>query len=186
MTLGAFALADLQAVQATIQTQQQLVEQIEQALLPLAREEREQLFGDEAEDVRSETSIIARLMLYQATINVLFPNQPLADSLPEIFPAGGSPSQPSLPTFRFNWAQQPEGVLNTWLENPGLSAAATVFLKEGVVEQSQSFDPEAGDVIQQTWSDVTVVEDLDELELRNGSGATIARGVFDATLPEPV
>jgi hypothetical protein len=33
---------------------------------------------------------------------------------------------------------------------------------------------------------VEVVDDLDELELRNAGGSTIARGTFDATLSEPV
>ena len=49
-----------------------------------------------------------------------------------------------LPVFDLNWEQQPDGSLKTWLENPGLSEAAMVFLKEGAVEQSQSFDPNAG------------------------------------------
>ena len=35
------------------------------------------------------------------------------------------------------------------------------------------------------WEGVLVVDELDELELRNGDGITIARGVRNPSLPEP-
>ena len=101
---------------AALSADQTLSEPVRQRALQSAREEREQLFGDEPEDVREQTSIIARLVLYAATIEAMFPTQPLAASLPGLFPSGGSPA--ALPTFRFNWRQEPDGSLTTWLEVP--------------------------------------------------------------------
>lgn len=43
-----------------------------------------------------------------------------------------------------------------------------------------------GNVVSQTWQGITVVDDLDQLDLLDADSNTIARGTFDATLPEPV
>lgn len=185
VTLGTFTLAGLQTARDDLATQLTTVEQHEQTLLPLAREEREQMFGDEDEEEREETSIVARLVLYHATIEAMFPNQPLADSLPEIFPSSGGVSSPTLPTFRFNWIQEVDGSVTTWLEDPGIAEATDVFLKEGAVETTQFFDPSGPTVSSHNWPGITVIDELDALELRDDAGLTVARGEFDSTLNPP-
>lgn len=182
LTLGSFTLANLQTAHANLDAKIAQVDSVE-TTLRVRREEREQLFGDEPEELREETSIIARLLLYHATIEATFPNQPIADSLPNIFPVG--PETP-LPTFDFNWVTQPGSQIKTWLESPNLAGAALVAIKEGAVELTEPFDPAAPGGIQvNVWSGVLVVDELDELELRNGDGITIARGVRNMALPEP-
>jgi len=119
--------------------------------------------------------------LYAATIEALFPNQPLADSRPDLFPTG-SPSV--LPAFRFNWRQEPNGDLTTWLEVPA-GDPQSVFVREGVVENTQALIV-VGNVVSQTWQSITVVDDLDQLDVLDADSSTIARGTFDATLPDPV
>ena len=62
-----------------------------------------------------------------------------------------------------------------------------MFLKEGVIEITQPVTSTThGSVQTHIFNGVTLVGDLDEFELRNGDGATIARGVRDTSLPEPV
>lgn len=185
LTLGTYTLSDLQAAHDAMLAKIQEIEQLEQAQLPLVREEREQLFGDEAEEMRDETSIVARLVLYHATIEAMFPNQPLADSLPEIFPGTGG-GGPPLPTFRFNWTDLGGGQLKTWIEDPGLPDASLVQLREGALIETQSFDAAgSGQVVSQTWQNVTVVDELDAMELQDAGGTSVATGQFDSSLPDP-
>lgn len=185
LTLGTFTLANLETMRDNLAAKITEIDSIN-ATLRVRRQEREQLFGDETEEFREETSIIARLFLYHATIEAMFPGQPLADSLPEIFPAG-IPSTP-LPTFRFNWLVLPNGDLKVWYEpsDPELDDAAVLFLKEGAMElTSPVTSTTPGSVQVHTFQDVTVVDDLDELELRDTDSLTIARGTRDTSLPQP-
>jgi hypothetical protein len=182
LTLGSFALANLQTAATNMDRKLKAVETAE-TTLAVRREEREQMFGDEPEELREETSIIARLLLYHATIRATFPNQPIADGLPQLFPVG--PETP-LPTFDFNWVTQPGSQVKTWLQSPNLAGAALVAIKEGAVEQTAPFNPAAPGGVQVTlWQGVLVVDELDELELRNGDGITIARGVRNTAFAEP-
>lgn len=184
LTLGTFALADLQTLHDGLMAKISEIDTIT-ATLRVRRQEREQLYGDETEDLREETSIIARLSLYHALIEATFLNQPLADSLPDIFPAGSSPT---LPTFAFNWTAQPEGILKLWYSppSPALTNAVVLFLKEGVVEQTSPVTSSSpGSTSVHTFTDVTVVDELDELELRDTDSLTIARGTRDPSLAEP-
>ena len=129
------------------------------------------------------SSIILKLLLYHAVVRATHPNQSIADSLPGIFPIG--PETP-LPTFDFNWAMQPGSQVKTWLQSPNLLGAALVALKEGAVEQTAPFNPPApGGVLITLWEGVLVVDELDELELRNGDGITIARGVRNMAFADP-
>ena len=182
LTLGSFTLANLQTAHDAIQTKIVAVDGTE-INLRLRREEREQLFGDEPEDVREAKSIISKLLLYHAVVQAMNPNQPIADSLPQIFPVG--PETP-LPTFDFNWVTQPGSQVKTWLQSPNLAGAALVAMKEGAVELTAPFNPAAPGGVQVTlWEGVLVVDELDELELRNGDGITIARGVRNTAFAEP-
>ena len=186
LTLGAFSLADLQTAHDTIDAKRKAIEAIDDGSLPLARAEREKMFGDLPEDERDDESIIARLQLYSITIATQFPGQPIADTLPPVFPGSGG-SSPTLPTFRFNWAETAPGELRTWHEVLPLEGAATVFLREGAFEESQVFDPADPDGVQVIdWSGVTIVDELDELEIRDANGISLATGNRDLTFAEPV
>jgi hypothetical protein len=147
--------------------------------LSVKRADREQLFGDEAAEVREPNSIIARLLQYHATILATFPNQPIADTLPRIFPQDAA----SLPRFDFNWRDLGGGQLKTWLRDPGLNDAVQAHLEEGAVTLNQAY-AQGAPVQAQTWAGITMVGELDVLELRDATGHTIARGRRDATLAE--
>ncbi len=183
LTLGAYALANLQTAHDDILARLETIEQLTESLLPLAREEREQMFGDEPDDKREETSIIARLLLYHITIAAMFPNQPLADSLPEIFPPG---TATTLPTFRYNWVTTGASVIELWIEMiAGLIDAQTLFMKEGIVEFATAVSLQPGQVWKTPWNGVVIVDGVDQVLLRNGQNLDVARGVFDPTLPDP-
>ena len=86
-----------------------------------------------------------------------------------------------------HWKQwHPSGQLKTWLADPALEDATTLYLKEGAVEQTKPFTPGVEDTVTaQTWTGITMVGELDVLELRDGDGKTIARGNRDVGLAEP-
>ena len=144
------------------------------------------MFGDLPEDERDDESIIARLQLYSITIQTQFPGEPIADTLPPVFPGNGG-STPSLPTFRFNWTETAPGELRTWHEVLPLEGATSVFLREGTFDGTQAFDPGDPDGVQVIdWSGVTIVDELDEFEIRDGNGLSLATGNRDLTFAEPV
>lgn len=178
LILGTFTLANLQTATTNLEVLIRAVDNNE-LLLKVQREQLEQLFGDEADDVREPTSIIARLSLYHATVLALFAGQPLGDSIPDIFP----PNTPTaLPTFGFNWAMQPDGTLKVWYSavDPAWNATQ-VFLKEGADTRLEPITPTR--VV--LWPALTVLDDLDDVELRDAAGLTVARGTRDSSLPEP-
>ena len=148
--------------------------------LSVQRADREQLFGDEAAEVREPNSIISRLLQYHATILGNFPGQPIADTLPRIFPQ----EAPTLPRFDYNWRDLGGGQLKTWLRNPGVADAVQAHLEEGAVTLNQSYSIGGPPVKAQTWAGVTMVGELDVLELRDATGHTLARGRRDTTLAE--
>ncbi|MDA0590481.1 MAG: hypothetical protein O2820_19470 [Planctomycetota bacterium] len=144
------------------------------------------MFGDLPEDERDDESIIARLQLYSITIQTQFPGEPISDTLPSVFPGSGG-STPSLPTFRFNWTETAPGELRTWHEVLPLEGATSVFLREGTFDGTQAFDPGDPDGVQVIdWSGVTIVDELDEFEIRDGNGLSLATGNRDLTFAEPV
>lgn len=148
--------------------------------LSLKRADREQLFGDEAAEVREPNSIIARLLQYHATIQGNFPGQPIADTLPRIFPQDAA----TLPRFDFNWRDLGGGGLKTWLRDPGVAGAVQAHLEEGAVTLNLAYSIGGPPVKAQTWAGVTMAGELDVLELRDATGRTIARGRRDTALAE--
>lgn len=66
---------------------------------------------------------------------------------------------------------------------PALNDAARVHLEEGAVVLNQAYI-QGAPVQAQTWAGVTMVGELDVLELRDATGRTIARGRRDTTLAE--
>jgi len=184
LVMGVFAVATLQTAHANLKTKIEAIEEGE-VTLDLLRQDREQKFGDEAEDKRELTSIIARLLQYHSVIRTKFPNQPIADSLPQIFPVG---PQTPVPTLGFNYVSQPGGVLKTWFAAAGLPVGVTtIFLREGAVELTKPIQtsPPGGTQVD-LWDGITLVGDLDEFEFRDADGITIARGARDTSLPEPL
>ncbi len=183
LTLGAFTLVVLQTAHATLEAKNTSLEALIEGTRPLLRAEMERLYGDVPEDDREEDSLVALMLGYDITIQTMFPGQPIALTLPRVFPEGGSPT---LRTFRFNWVAQAGGVLKLWIETPNLPAGALLFLREGVVELTQPFNPaNPGGTQTYLWNGVTIIDDLDELELRDGDGTTIARGDRDTSFAEP-
>lgn len=183
VTLGTFTLANLITAHDAIEAKIAEIDALEMNLR-LRREEREQLFGDEPDDVRLPGSIVAKLLIYHAVVIALNPNQPIADSLPDLFP---DQSGPSVPDFPFNYVAQAGGILKVFFPIAGIPAEAVlVFLREGAEERTEPVDhaaPGGTQVI--LFPGITLVDDLDELELRDGDGVTVARGVRDPSLPEP-
>ena len=179
--LGTMTLANLVTQRDAIETKVRLIAKKE-AALALQRQQREDFFGDVSEDDREDTSLVTIMETYHVTIQLKFPGQPIVTTLPRIFP-----DQPGLlPKFKFNWRDLGGGSLKTWLADPALTTATTLYLKEGVVEKTKPFTPvNTGHITAQTWTGITMVGELDVLELRNGSGTTVARGMRDATLAEP-
>ena len=79
------------------------------------------------------------------------------------------------------------GGLKTWFAVANAPVGTTsVFLKEGAVEMIAPLQsaPPAGMQVN-LWNGVTLVDELDELELRNAAGLTLANGTRDTGLPEP-
>jgi len=186
MMVADWLLANLQAAHASIEANNLAVMTLDEATRPQTRSEMEHDYGDVIETEREEDSIVAIMLAYDTTIRSKFPGQPIVESLPRVFPGEGGPT---LPTFRYNVIQQPGAVVKVFYDppDPALANAALLFLKEGVVELTQPVTSTTPDAIQtHNFSGVTLVGELDELELRDGDGATIARGVRDTSLPEPV
>lgn len=183
LTLGDFTLAMLQAAHATIETKNTAIKALVEGSRPLKRAEMERLYGDVPEDDREDDSLVAWMQGYTIMVETMFPGQPVALSLPSIFPSNGPAT---LPTFRFNWVAQAESNLKTWIETPDLPEGALLFLKEGVVELTQPFSPaNPGSSQIHVWNGIQIIDELDELEIRDGDGSTIARGTRDTGFAEP-
>ena len=147
--------------------------------LAVMRAEREQFFGDVREEERENDSILARLLAYETEVATQFAGTPLAQTLPRIFPETGA----TLPRFPFNFRQAGSDVV-AWFEVPEDLEASVVYLKEGAFEESVAMPSSAPFKV--TFSGVAVVEGVDELELRDSDGKTLAHGKFDGTLIEPL
>lgn len=183
LTLGQYTLADLQ------QAHQQLVQyttqifQLEKVLLPLARAERERIYGDVPEIERDSDSIITTLLLYRETVQSLWPNHPYSQSLPPIFPAY---SQEDLPTFAYNWAALPSDAIETWFEFPQHVGESVLYLQEGVVERFVPLAPVTPNKIVVTfWDDIVIVDGIDRLELRDAKNTTLFIGRRNLKLSKP-
>jgi len=179
--LGTLTLANLTAKRDAIEAKTKLIGKKE-AALALLRQQREDFFGDVVEEERDDTSLVTIMETYHVAIQLKFPGQPIVNTLPRIFPEQDGP----LPKFKFNWRDLGGGNLKTWLADPALEGTTTLYLKEGAVEQTKPFTPGDEDTVTaQTWTGITMVGELDVLELRDGDGKTLARGNRDAGLGEP-
>lgn len=183
LTLGAFTLALLQAARATIDTKNTTIAVLVEGSRPLTRAQMERLYGDVAEDDREEDSLVAWMLGYTVMIQAMFPGQPISLSLPRVFPAE---SPRTLLTFRFNWIAQAGSVVKTWIETPDLPEDASMYFHEGALELTQPFNPaNPGSTQTHLWNGVQVIDELDEIEIRDANGITLARGVRDRSFAEP-
>jgi len=90
---------------------------------------------------------------------------------------------PSLPTFGFNWQPSGTGVNVAFVVPAGVSGSVTIVLREGAVELSTTASVSPGETKQVTWPNVTIVDDVDEVLLRDASGTDLARGDRDTAIP---
>ena len=91
-------------------------------------------------------------------------------------------SSPTLPTFGFNWQVAGTGVQVSLVVPAGVSGSVTVLLREGAVELTTAASVSPGQTKQVTWPNVTIVDDVDEVLLRDAAGTDLARGVRDQTI----
>jgi hypothetical protein len=184
LVIGTFTVAMLLAAHDAIDAKMTAIETMDEVTLPLARSEKEKFFGDVPDDERDDESVVARMLLYDSEIRSRFLTGPLVVSLPEIFP----PEAPAtVPTFEMNWVMQPGSVLKLWFVRPNVTGGALVGVDEGSVEQTQPLPAGTpGEIEETTWSGIVIVNEIDRVTIRNGDGVTIARGVRNTALPEPV
>lgn len=181
MLLGTRTLANVQATHDTIKAKQTAIKEADKGDLALLRARRDALFGDVTEEEREDNSIIADLLAYTDYIRANYAGTAIGDSLPRIFPKGPD----SLPRFRFNWSQNAGGALEVWFEVPEDTDATQVFLKEGSAELTQPLSNGPNNLALTTWENLTVAGELDDFELRDADGTTVAEGRFDQTLAKP-
>ncbi len=173
------SLANIEAIRTQIGGLATTVDEAFQTRLSVMRAEREQLFGDVIEDEREATSVIGRLDSYSIEVQSQFPGSTLAQTLPRIFPEEGE-----LPRFPFNFRTSGVDVVIWWAMVESLkNRAAVLFLKEGIFEQTQPVPTALPYKV--TFAGAEAQDELDEVELRDDNGITIAHGRHDASLIEP-
>ena len=177
--VGTLTLAELDARHAQINALAREIKEIEFTGLGVMRAEREEIFGDVREDSRDDDSIVSRLETYRTGILTRFAGTPLAQTVPHVFPK----SDPAKLKFPFNHRQAGSDVI-VWFEPPDDLEASLVFLKEGAFEETVAFP--FNPPFKVTFSGVSLVEGVDEVELRDSSGKTLAHGKFDGSLIEPI
>ena len=73
------------------------------------------------------------------------------------------------------------------LLRPNVTDGVLIAVQEGAVEQTQPLDAGTpGDIEVTTWNGLVIVNEIDRVDIRNGDGVRIARGVRNIALPEPV
>lgn len=185
LQLGNYTLTDLQADHQKLATCMATIRRLEMADLPLARAEREKIYGDVPESERDLESFISYLLLFRETIQNLWPNHPYSQALPALFPI--TAKEPPL-TFAYNWVETAQGEIQTWIVFPKLKASqgTSLYLQEGIVERTVSLaDISPGEVLSSTWNNIDIVDEIDLLEIRDADKRTLAVGKRDPQLSKP-
>lgn len=183
LTLGKYTLTDLQNAHQQLTQYANQIFQIEKTLLPLARAERERIYGDVSEIERDPDSIITTLLLYRENVQSLWPNHPYSQSLPPIFPLY---VQENLPTFAYNWTTLASDAIETWFVFPQHVGESILYLQEGVVERYVPLAPVTpGKVVVTSWDDIIIVDGIDRVELRDNNNNTLFVGQHDLKLTKP-
>lgn len=129
--------------------------------------------------------IRARMRQYRRKISKEYgEGHPFYDSLPDLY-ASSSSSSPTLPTFPFNWEVSGTDVLLYFQMIDGLTGVDNVYMQEGGNEFSTGVVLQPGQSQQVTWPGVTIVDEVDEVVLRNAAGEILATGARDETLVNP-
>ncbi len=181
LTIGDLDLPGLIAKRDQLKTLIDDMDETRTTRLNVLRAEKEEFMGDVPSLLRRPDSIIARLEAYHQGVLENFPGPPFSTTLPNIFPSQAGQNDEA-PTFRFNFRQN-AGEVIVWFERPDVTGGAAIWLKEGAFEVSQPLAPDSSTA---TFNGLTVVDNLDELEIRDADGRTLATGTFDATLQEPI
>lgn len=185
LQLGNYTLADLQSDHQKLVTCMATIRKLETVELPLARAEREKIYGDVPESERDQESFITYLLFFRETIQNLWPNHPYSQSLPALFPT--TSKEPPI-TFAYNWVETAPGVIQTWFVFPKLkvSQGILLYLQEGIVEHTVSLaDISPGEVLSSTWNDIDIVDEIDLLEIQDADKRTLAIGQRDPQLSKP-
>ncbi len=181
LSIGPITLAELTSRRAQVAA---LTSQIDESVLTrltVMRAQREEIMGDVKEEERADDSFIARAVAYRVEVMSQFAGTPLAQTLPRIFPAA---SGESLPKFAFNFRASLSQVTLWWTMPDGVDDASVIYLKEGAFEETRSI-PAAPPLVV-LFNGVATQDEIDEVELRDDAGKTVAHGRFDGSLIEPV
>ena len=95
-------------------------------------------------------------------------------------------SSPSLPTFGFNWQVAGTGVQVSLVMPPSVSGSVQVLLREGATELTTAASVSPGQTLHITWPNITIVDDIDEVLLRDGAGNDLASGLRDVSISTTV
>lgn len=184
MRLGPHTYNDLQAITTTLKQMIQKIHTIMELELPIWRVQRELMFGDVSDELRSDDSLINRMQIYQSRVITLWPNQPISVTLPRIFPAE---AKSKIPEFEFNWVVGLDGKVEIWFPMPNSSKATYLFLQEGGYEKSTLLPTiPAGQMQHVIWEESFEVSGkLDLVELRDDAERRRMRGVFNPSIPYP-
>lgn len=184
---GTYTRANLVTAHAAIEGKTTALTTLRDTTRPLTRAKMDRLYGDVIEKEREPDSLVAIMLAYINDIQGRFPGQPISQSLPGVFPGESGTPTPT-PSLDFNYVSQPGGVLKLWFAVAGLPVgAALVFIKEGAVELTKPIQASPPNGIQvDLWDGVTLVDDLDEFEIRDVNGLTLASGTRNPALVEPI
>ena len=172
-----FDVAALQAAQSGWMDKQSEITQT-QGEVPQWRAQRDIVLGDFATDNRENDSIISMLYDYHFGVETMFPDSTYAATLPRIFPAQKSDTEP--PRFAYNTVEGADGLGVTVEFQIELGSLATLcFLKEGDFEQVKPIAQGAG-CKHIEFEQVHIVDGIDRLELRDEANKIVASGRFDA------
>ena len=174
LVIGPITLAELTSRRAQIAA---LTGQIDESVitrLAVMRVQREEIMGDVREDDRAEDSVVARVSAYSIEVRSQFAGTALAQTVPRIFPKEASET---LPRFAFNFRASGAQVTLWWQMPDDVEDAAVIYLKEGAFEETRAI-PATG-TLQVVFDGVATQDEIDEVELRDGDGKTVAHGRFD-------
>lgn len=180
LVIGPITLAELQSRLGQIEALTSHIDEGALTRLGVMRAERELIFGDVREDDRAPDSFLGRAVAYRTEILTEFAGTPLAQTVPRLFPASANAK---LPKFAFNFRASGAQVTLWWQMPDAVADAAVIYLKEGAFEATHSIPLLPPLIV--IFDGVDTQGDLDDVELRDATGVTVAEGRYDATLMEP-
>ena len=181
LVMGPLTLAELRNRRTQIAALEAQVDETVITRLAVMRAEREEIMGDVREEDRDPASFLGRAGAYRTKVLTDFAGTPLAKTVPRLFPAD---PHDKLPKFAFNFRASGAQVTLWWTMPYGVDNAAVVYMKEGAFEETRAI-PATG-TLKVVFDGVATQDEIDDVELRDADGKTIADGRFDASLIEPM